>query len=157
MDDFKIGQLTKEMVVVRLKNMGDPCAAAAEVLKKTLLVALKDTKPGDSGYVRVIREACEGAMMGLLVMEQNLPVGAVRMLEAIGEASAELNLDPAAMMEGGLEGIADMHRFLTGDQMDAIHHEIDTSLMGAGDAFYAVCSSLAQTETADQKVEKPES
>jgi hypothetical protein len=55
-----------------------------------------------------------------------------------------------------LEGIADLHRFLTVDQMNAIREEIDANLMGAGDAFYAVWSSLAQIQIPEPKAERPE-
>jgi hypothetical protein len=156
MEDFKINQLTKELVVIRLKNMGDPCIAAAELVRKTLAVALKGTPPNDANFIRVVREACQGGMTGLLVTAQNMPVGAVRMLEAVGEMAMELGFDPTRAMRGAIEGIADMHRFLTVEQMDAIRKEIDANLLGAGDVFYETWQAVAHLQPHEGTVERPE-
>lgn len=138
MDDFKIGQLTKELVAIELKKMVDPCAAAAELVKKTLAVALKSAPTDDSGRLNLIVDACKGGITGLLLAEQSLARGAVLMVEAVAELSTEFNLDPAEAMKAALRGISDVHRFARADQLQEIRHEIETRFMGAGEAFSEV-------------------
>src|SRR5271170_4458136 len=99
MEDFKISQLTKELVTARLKTMGDPSAAAGDIVKQTLQVALKGTKQGDSAFLDPIRDVCQGGMTGLLIAEQSLPRGAVRILEVVAELSTEFSLDPTRAMQ----------------------------------------------------------
>ncbi|OGR88482.1 MAG: hypothetical protein A3J74_07545 [Elusimicrobia bacterium RIFCSPHIGHO2_02_FULL_57_9] len=134
-EDFKIGQLTKELVAIKLKKMADPSATAANLVKQTLAVALKEIKPGSTGHHAVVEDACRGGITGLLLAEQNLGKGAVLILEAVAELSSELNLDPTEMMRSALNGIADMRRFLRPDQLYDIHREIELHFMGAGEVF----------------------
>lgn len=146
MDDFKISQLTKELVVIRLRNMGDPCAAGAELVKKTLAVALKGMTMEDPQVPTIIRDACEGGMTGLLVAEQSMPRGAVKLLEAVSEVAMELGLDPMATMQSALEGIADLHKLLTQEQIDDIKREIGQNFMGTSEAFSAIVYALKERE-----------
>lgn len=134
-EEFKIGQLTKELVAIKLKKMADPCATAANLVKQTLSVAMKGLKQGDAGQGELIEDACRGGITGLLLAEQNLGKGAVLILEAVAELSSELNLDPTEMMRSALKGIADMRRFLRTDQLYAIHRDIEMHFMGAGEVF----------------------
>jgi hypothetical protein len=156
MEDFKINQLTKELVVSRLKNMADPCAAAAELVKKTLIVALKGIPPGDSRFISIIRDACQGGMTGLLVAGQNLPKGTILLLEGVSEVSTSMGFDPTLAMQCALEGIADLHRFVNHEQMEAIKTEIDAHMMGAGDAFATIWIDLAQRHEETHKSSSPE-
>ena len=136
-DDFKIGQLTKELVAIRLKKMADPCAAAASLVKQTLIVAIKGITPGGAGQAKVVEDACRGGITGLLLAEQNMGRGAVLILEAVCELSSEMDLDPTAMMQSALRGIADMHRFLRPDQLSGIEREIELHFLGVAEVFAA--------------------
>ncbi|MBI3554204.1 MAG: hypothetical protein HY077_17030 [Elusimicrobia bacterium] len=135
MDEFKVGQLTKELVAIRLKKMADPCAAAADLVKGTLSAALKAMIPGDPGCAKVITDACQGGITGLLLADQNLPKGAALMLEAVAELAVEFDLDPATAMKAALLGISDVRRFARPDQVHEIQREIESHFMGAGEAF----------------------
>lgn len=135
MDDFQIGQLTKELVAIRLKKMADPCAAAAELVKKTLTVALKGRLPDDPGNAALITDACQGGITAMLLADQHLPKGAALLLEAVVELANECNLDPAACMRAAMLGISDVRRFARADQVHEIAREIETRYMGAGEAF----------------------
>ena len=139
MEEFKVGQLTKEMVVTRLKALGDPCAAAADVAKKTLVIALKSIGPSPgTGAGRVVGEVCYGAMVGLLLTEQNLPKGATLILEKVAEAASELNLDPTEALTWALRGIADTRKLLDLGQVREIAEAIKRAFDGAGEAFMAM-------------------
>ncbi len=135
MDDFRIGQLTKELVALRLKKMADPCAAAADLVKKTLAVALKGRQPEDPGNLTVITDACQGGITAMLLADQNLPKGAVLLIEAVVELASEFNLDPPLCMQAAMLGISDVRRFARPDQVHEIAREIETRFMGAGEAF----------------------
>ena len=152
MDDFKISQLTKELVVIRLRNMGDPCAAAAELVKKTLLVALKGLKTGEPQVAPIIRDACSGGMTGLLVAEQSLPKGAVKLLEAASEVAMEMGFDPMEAMQAALEGIAELYKVVTQEQLDDIRRELGQNFMGTNEAFSAICYALKEK---DQRANQP--
>lgn len=143
MDEFKIGQLTKELVAARLKRMGDPCASAADLVKQTLAVALKGAKPGQVVEGRIVEDACQGGMTGLLLSEQNLPRGAMLILEAVVELSIEMNLNQTEMMRSALMGIADMRRFVQPHLLGEIARQIEGHYHGAGEAFEVICRNMA--------------
>jgi hypothetical protein len=135
MEELEIGQLTKELVAIRLKKMADPCAAAADLVKKTLAVALKGRTTTDAGVCKTITDACQGGITAMLLSDQNLAKGAVLILEGVAELAQELNFDPAACMRAALVGISDVRRFARPDQLHEIAREIETHFMGAGAAF----------------------
>lgn len=143
MDDFRIGQLTKEMVAAKLKAMADPCAEAAALVKRTITVALESYKTGDSGgREKLVQDACQGAMTALLLAEQSLPKGAALVLQAVLEVAQEKGLDLTLATFSALRGIGDMHRFATPTQMDDIRKELEARFMGSGEAFAYTLEAL---------------
>lgn len=147
MDDFRIGQLTKEMVAARLKAMADPCAEAAELVRRTVTVALDGYKAGDAGgREKVVQEACQGGMTGLLLAEQNLAKGAALILQAVLDLAQEKGLDLTLATFSALKGIADMHRFATPAQMDEIRRELEARFMGSGEAFAYTLEAMKAEE-----------
>lgn len=147
MDDFKISQLTKELVTARLRDLEDPCAAAAELVRSTLEVALRGLPPGTVAESRVVEDACQGAMTSLLLNDQNLVRGAVLILEKIVDLAAALNLDQPEMMRSALRGIADMQRFARPEMLAEIRYAIESRFQGAGLAFEALCQEASGRET----------
>ena len=141
MDDFKIGQLTKELVAAKLRELPDPCAAAVKLSIETLRVALKGVAAGSTGDSAVVADACRGCMTALLLNDQNLPRGAVLLLEGVVELSAELNLDQMELMRCALRGVADMKRFAPQTLAD-ISNAVEARFTGAGQAFDALCSEV---------------
>jgi hypothetical protein len=138
-EDFKISQLTKELVTARLRSLEDPCAATADLVKRTLSVALKGLEPGAIAESRIIEDACQGGMTGLLLAENPLPKGAVSILEAVVDLAAQLNLDQPEMMKSALRGIADMRRFVQPNQLHEIEVAIETRYTGTGLVFRELC------------------
>lgn len=139
MNENRIHQLTKEIVSARLKQLEDPCVAAATLVRRTLEAALKDVTPGTVAESRLIEDASQGGMVALLLNEQNLSRGAVLILEAVAELASQLNVDQPEMMRSALRGIADMKRFVRDDTLTEIRSEIEGRFHGAGMAFEALC------------------
>ena len=138
MENFKIGQLTKEMVVARLKKIEDPCVAAAQLVKKALAVVFKDKSPDDPTVATVIQDACHGGMTALLLAKQNLAKGSVLMLQVVSEVTLEAGLEPMRTMQSALLGIAELHQVVSSEQMEEIRREISAHYTGAGEIFSAL-------------------
>ena len=136
MDNFKIAQLTKELVASRIKGAKDPEVVAADLVKETLGVALKaPPSSGDPSREAVIEEACRGGITALVLAEADLREGAVLTIAAVAELSTELDLDPTAAMQGALKGIADLQRFVPAEQLIEVGKAIESRFMGAGAAY----------------------
>lgn len=148
MDDqeFKIRQLTKELVSAKLAELGDPCAAAAELVRRTLEVALQGLPPGGAAEGRVVEDACQGGMTGLLLHEKDLPKGAVLILDAVVELAGRFNLDPTELMRAAMRGIADMARFTGAAVLFEIEGRIEARYQGAGGAFRALCEEAERRQ-----------
>ena len=135
MDEMRLVQLTKEMVAEELRLMGDPCAAAASVVRKTLMAALQGDASGDTAPARVIEDAVKGAMTALLLADQSLTRGSILVVEAVMDVCTKRDLDPTDSMRAALKGLADLRRFSDPARMDDIRLEIEAHYMGAGEAF----------------------
>lgn len=135
MKDFKVSQFTKVLVMEAIKGAENPCAEAADQVQRVLMVALKDVEPRDVGWKKIIEDACQGGMMGLLLAKQDLTEGAIMILRASASAAFELNLDAARVREGALQGIADIQRFIGPDELTRIHKEIGKHFPTAGKIF----------------------
>ncbi|MBI4060877.1 MAG: hypothetical protein HY403_05545 [Elusimicrobia bacterium] len=135
MDQLRIVQLTKEMVAEELRLLGDPCAAAASVVRKTLMAAFQGVPPGDTPPTRVIEDAVKGAMTALLLADHSVTRGSILVVEAVMDTAAERNLDPTDSMRAALKGLADLRRFVDPARIDDIRLEIEAHYMGAGEVF----------------------
>jgi hypothetical protein len=133
-DQFKVGQLTKELVALRLKQMDDPSAAAADMVKQTVLVAVS-SRPQDAE--KVVIDACCGAFHGLILAEQELSRASILILEAIVEVSNDAGLDPGAMMIAALAGFAKVRRLVVAEQLHRIRQALEERFNGVGPAFDA--------------------
>jgi hypothetical protein len=143
MEDFKISQLTKEIISEKLRQLPDACRAAADLYKQTLRVALAGLEAGSAADNRVVGDACQGAMTALLLKDHSLPKGAALILEATVELAAELNLDQVELMRSAVKGIADMRRFVPEDKLHDIREAIDAQFNGVGAAFDGFCAEAA--------------
>ena len=133
MDELRIVQLTKEMVAEELRLMGDPCAAAAAVVRKTLRAAFAGA--GGAPAARVIEDAVKGSMTALLLADHSMTRGAILVLEAVVDVAAQRDLDPTESMRAALKGLADLRRFVDPARLDDIRLEIAAHYMGAGEVF----------------------
>lgn len=147
MENFRLGQLTKELVAAKLRAMDDPCTAAAGIVRATVHVAL--AAPLDpAGQGQVIEEACKGGVTGLLLAEQNLAKGAVAILRHVAEVAGERHVDPTLAMESALRGIADLKRFVLPERMEELKNAVDAEFMGAGEFLRLALAAKAKEETA---------
>jgi hypothetical protein len=135
MDELRITQLTKEMVAEELRLMGDPCAAAANVVKKTVEAAYLATPPEDFKAPVVIEDTVKGAMTALLLADHSMTRGAILVVEAVVDVAAKRELDPTESMRAALKGLADLKRFVEPQRLDDIRLEIEAHYMGAGEVF----------------------
>lgn len=147
MKQFNIDQLTKEMVVARLSELGDPCTAASDVAKRTLLAALRGRDTFDAEGREIVTAVCQGAMTGLLLSEQDLVKGAVQLLHRVCEAATELHLDPTELMEHAMRGIVDIRRFAEREKLMAMSAAIETEFMGAGTVFSRILYEAFEEKT----------
>lgn len=135
MDELRIGQLTKEMVAEQLRIIGDPCQAAASVVRQTLSIALQGLPPGGTPPDLVIEDAVRGAMTALLLADHSLSRGAILVLEAVHDTAAEQQADTVESLRAALRGLSDLRRFATPERLDEVRRAIDARYMGAGDLF----------------------
>lgn len=135
MDELRLVQLTKEMVAEELRIMGDPCLAAANVVRKTLDAAFLSTAPDDFKPAVVIEDAVKGAMTALLLADHSMTRGSILVVEAIVDVAQKRDLDPTESMSAALKGLADLKRFVDPARLDDIRLEIEAHYMGAGQVF----------------------
>jgi hypothetical protein len=136
MEELRFVQLTKEMVAEELRLLGDPCAAAAAVVRKTLHAAFQTPAPAASGSpARIIEETVKGAMTALLLADHSLTRGSILILEAVSDVASKRDLDPTDSMGAALKGLADLKRFVDPSRLDEIRLEIEAHYMGAGTVF----------------------
>ena len=134
MDELRIHQLTKEMVAEQLRRMGDPCAAAAAVVRQSVSAALRGMPEGTAAE-RVVEDSVKGAMTALLLADQCLSRGGLLVLAAVVDAAAEAQMDPTEAMRSALRGLADLGRFADPARIEEIRVEIEARYMGAGEVF----------------------
>ena len=134
MDELRIHQLTKEMVAEELRILGDPCAAAAAVVQKTLTAALQSAPEG-TPRERIVEDTVKGAMTALLLAEQSLARGGILVLEVVVDAAAMAHMDPTESMRAALKALADLRRFVDPNRIEDIRLAIDAKYMGAGEVF----------------------
>ncbi len=144
MDRFNVGQLAKEMVVWRLTELEDPCMAAADIAKKTILIALENAQTLEPGHKLCVVDISAGTMTGLLLAEQNLSRGAACILKKSYDVAIQLNLNPTEIMELTLRGIVQIKKFTTTAQFGDIVTTITTEFMGVGETLQKICE---ETET----------
>lgn len=135
MDQLRIGELTKEMVAEELRLLGDPCIAAAAVVRKALTAAFRSAPADLAPPARVIEDAVKGAMTALLLADHSLARGAILVLEAVHDVAEECHLDPTECMRAALHALAELRRFVEPARLDDIRLGIEAHYMGAGEVF----------------------
>ncbi len=140
MDDFNLEKLAKEIVIERLKGVDDPPAGAGEVARKIVSSAVNGTAAHQAPHESV-KAVCRGLMSGMLLLENDLPRTAVAILSQMSVVAGETHQDPAELMTWAMEGIAPIVSLAGGTMRDDVAAAIDSSFMGAGDAFKQVCET----------------
>ena len=129
---FKVGQLTKELVALNLKEVENPCMVAAGLVRQTIGVALKARPEEARG---IVSDACYGGLQGLLLADQDLACGALLMLAALGGGAADIALNPAEIRRYAIEGFARIARFVSREDVTSISRALEKRHQGAGQAF----------------------
>lgn len=138
-DQYNFGQLTKEMIVNRLRDASNAPEAAAEIAKKTIIAGVKSTQAAGQSPKETVKEICYGAMSGLLLIEKNLPQAAVFILRDMAEISNELRLDPSELMTWAMGGIAKIAAVVPREASYDIRAKIDEEYQGVGEVFGKLC------------------
>src|SRR6185295_17743613 len=107
-EDFKIDELTEEIVIHRVEGAADPFGEAANVVKSTLSASLKSSRIGTRHFPVAVRHACRGAMAAFLVCRHDPSQGAVALIDGVLELAYAEDLDATLALHGALEGVADL-------------------------------------------------
>ena len=71
-------------------------------------------------------------MTALLLSEQNLSRGAVRIVEAVSDVADELGLDRIELLRGALRGLADMNRLVRPETLREMGAALEARFPGGG-------------------------
>lgn len=146
-DYFNFGALTKEMIMSRLKGAEDAPAVAAGIVKQTILAGVPTAKAAGQNPKESVEQICFGAMRGLLLVEKDLPRGAILILREMAEVSQQVGIDPSELMTWTMDGIARITPMTSAQVREEIRGLIEQDYMGAGEVFISFCEKYrAQTK-----------
>lgn len=134
-NQFKVGQLMKELVSAELRNSPEPCLLAAQTIRKTLYVALKAPSPGAGAASTVIEDAVRGGLQGLILADFDVAKGGINTLREMAALAQDLGLDPMETLMSAMRGMASLKRLTPPEQMDRLRLAIEQEFHGAGEAF----------------------
>lgn len=134
-NQFKVGQLTKELVAAELRNSPEPCLLAAQTIRKTLQVALKGLRPDARSAGTVIEDAVRGGLQGLILADFDVAKGGIHTLREMAHLAQDLGLDPMETLMSTMRGMASLKRLIPPERMDRLRLDIDAEFHGAGEAF----------------------
>lgn len=141
-DQFKIGQLTKELVAAELRGGPGSTLRAAQAVRKTLAVALRSLPAGDRAAGLVIAEAVRGALQAFLLADLGVAQGGVAILREMVQLASDLDHDVTEVLTSALQGIASLKRLAPPGEMDRIRLDIDAEFHGIGETFSAILSAV---------------
>ncbi|MBI5202604.1 MAG: hypothetical protein HY925_13520 [Elusimicrobia bacterium] len=134
-----LGKLTKEIVSSRLVDVPDAPAVAGEVVKKTIVAGVTAARARKEDPRLVVQDVVHGAMMGLILIDKDLPTAAASIMANLSEAANEVHVDPQEMLTWALEGMAKGMKMASPDVEYKIRAGIDKQFMGAGEVFDKLC------------------
>lgn len=132
---FKVTQLTKELVAAELRNAPDPCLLAAQLIGKTLAVALKAIPRGDRAAGLAIEEAVRGGLQGVLLAKYDVAKAGVMTVREMAQLARDLDLEATETLMSTLRGIASLKRLIPAGDMNRMRIDIDVEFAGAADAL----------------------
>lgn len=139
-ENLSLGQLTKEMIVSRLKDSQDAPALAADMVKQTIFASMPSIKASGRDPKESVEDICFGAMSGLLLIEKDLPNGAMLILTGMAEIAQKVNIDPSELMTWTMEGIARIAPLVASHTLEDTRMRIEKEYMGAGEVFGSLCN-----------------
>lgn len=132
---FKVTQLTKELVAAELRSAPDPCLLAAQLIAKTLAVALKAVPRGDRAAGLAIEEAVRGGLQGVLLAKYDVAKAGLMTVREMARLSRDLDLEATETLMATLRGIASLKRLVPAADMNRLRIDIDAEFSGAADAL----------------------
>ena len=139
MEGYDFEKLAREIVAGRLSGLsGGAIEAAAEIAKRVLIAALQSTATKQQPAVTVAA-VCRGVLGGLMLINQDLPAAAVRLLKELSNVSHETPLPPEDLMNWAMEGFAAVALVGGPETILRMEGAIEESFMGAGVAFRQAC------------------
>lgn len=132
---FKVSQLTKELVTAELRNAPDPTLLAAQTIRKTLAVTLKNLKPGDRPSAIAIEDCVRGGLQSIILADFDVSKAGIHTLREMTHLAQDLGLDPMATLMSAMKGMASLKRLIPPERMDRLRLLIDEEYHGAGEAF----------------------
>jgi hypothetical protein len=131
----------KDAVLAGLKD--DPQAAENVGPFVEKIVGLELKQPGATTRA-VLEDCCLGAMRGLVLLEKDLPAGAVSIMKALVHLVQDRSGDPMKTMSYAVEGLARIASALQPDALHAIAARLESELMGTGREFSAAVEKHRQ-------------
>ncbi len=117
---------------VQLSQVPNPCAVAAGLVRRTISEACQ-THPEQAAAI--VTDACGAAMKALARADQDLGCGAVMIVSAVCDGKNATDLEPAALLNAALAGMARAGKSLPSPQLADIQKKLERRYSGAGEAF----------------------
>jgi len=145
-DLHPLKEKTQEFALEKMKGADDPLLAATHAADEMIGAAVRKTegKPGAITKEEIVREACHGAMAGMLLSDLDICKGAVTLIGSMAEVAQEIHVDPAELLTSTLEGIARLTPAVSAQKMADVGAAIDSQFMGTAEIFRDLCRK-AQT------------
>lgn len=141
--EYDFEKLAREIVINRLKGSDNAPEGAAELLKQLIVGGVTGTKFRQEPRVTV-SAICRGIMSGILLIEKDMPLTAVKILTELPLVSNEVPLDPGELMTWAMEGMAQVAHMAGPAAEGAIQERIEEKFMGAGSVFSDLCHKAAK-------------
>lgn len=138
--DFE--KLSREIVVSQFKGVPDAPDKTADLVKRTLVAAIKGTREAKQAPDEIVRQVVAGSLAGILLIERELPMSAVFILRRTADAAQDVGIDPQEMLTWGLQGIARVMKMVQPPVIVAVQNEIESAFMGAGGIFADLCREM---------------
>lgn len=135
----ELEKAVRETVVSSLKTSAAAPAAAADLASRAIRDALTGGMSAENAFIGAV----QGALSGLLLLEQNLPESSVLLLKAVNEAAQQSNVDPMEAMTWSLTAMARVAVLGAEEVKYAIRTRLDQSFTDCGSLFIDLCQKAA--------------
>ncbi|MCX5790038.1 MAG: hypothetical protein NTX64_16270 [Elusimicrobia bacterium] len=125
----EIERLTKEAVINSTVGGRGWVTAVAEVVRMAVVSGAASGRPTRE----VVLEACHGAVLGLRLVDKDLPEPAAAIIAKLAEAAEQTHSDLQDMLTWTAEGLAKASPDLPGE--NDIREAIDEKFLGVGELF----------------------
>lgn len=139
MTSAELEKAVRETIVSSLKTSGTAPAAAADLAGRAIHDALAGGMPAEKAFMGAV----QGALSGLLLLEQDLAEASVLLLKAVNEAAQQANIEPLEAMTWSLTAMAQVAVLGAEEVKYAIRTRLDQSFTDCGSLFMDLCQKAA--------------